>query len=372
MPPQRTKKNRASGASIASQAENTKSGAIQSPEARTPDRNPTQQGPIITLAQKQALIDNLQLEISERARKLRAQYALHAQGLRSRLEMRINRIPQSLRSTNIEELINKYSEQLEAPKSKPVAALKPALAKSALRARSPPVVVQSSSPARTRGVKRSSNEMMAGSDKENAQVDLDMPKKRTKVTATSSTATLAPPTRAGRAASRRVDPCKVLSPKSHNSRQLPQSPFKVPASPGKSYLARPVSPIKPGTVQAATASLASMVGPIETRKVPARPTRQATTAPTAGSVRGKRGAAATGPPVPPKNGRGRTISNSSDNSNTSTGTTVVTKKAPAAKRGIMSKMTGMASSTAKRTAAKKENAVPFSASAGGRSLRSRK
>ncbi len=88
--------------------------------------------PILTQAQKQALIDNLQLEskfsdsagrflltrsvVTERARKLRAQYMLHAQGLRSRLEMRINRIPQGLRSANIQDLISKYSDRVSAAK----------------------------------------------------------------------------------------------------------------------------------------------------------------------------------------------------------------------------------------------------------------
>jgi hypothetical protein len=62
MPPQRTKKNRYSNSS-ASRDDNTKSVAIQSPDvARTPEREPAQRGAAITLSQKQALIDNLQLE----------------------------------------------------------------------------------------------------------------------------------------------------------------------------------------------------------------------------------------------------------------------------------------------------------------------
>lgn len=54
--------------------------------------------------------------VTERARKLRAQYALQAQGLRARLEMRVNRIPQALRMTNIKQLVEKHSEQ---PKPEP-------------------------------------------------------------------------------------------------------------------------------------------------------------------------------------------------------------------------------------------------------------
>jgi len=81
----------------------------------------------ITEAQKQALMDNLQLEswspvsvyykhcsnmsaVADRARKLRAQYALQAQGLRTRLEMRINRIPRHLRKANMADLLEKHLE----------------------------------------------------------------------------------------------------------------------------------------------------------------------------------------------------------------------------------------------------------------------
>lgn len=49
--------------------------------------------------------------MTERARKLRAQYALQAQGLRARLEMRINRIPQSMRKMKMEDLVNRHAQQ---------------------------------------------------------------------------------------------------------------------------------------------------------------------------------------------------------------------------------------------------------------------
>jgi hypothetical protein len=217
--------------------------------------------------------------------------------------------------------------------------------------------------------------MICGSDKENIHVDLDMPKKRTKVMATSSTTSLAPPaSRGGRVTSRKVDPSKVLSPKSHNSRQLPQSPLKAPASPGKSYLARPISPIKPGTVAMATASLASMVGPVEpARSVRGRPKLQPATAASTGTARGRKGAGAMGPPVPPKQGRSRAISNSSDNSNTSSATTVVTKKAAPARKGFVGKMTGIASAAGKKATTKKESVpAPSAMGTGGRVLRARK
>ena len=84
----------------------------------------------VTVQQKQALIDNLQLEgliifiplcrrwcmltcraVTERARRLRAQYNIQAQGLRSRIEIRINRIPTSLRKIKMGDLLVKYIEQ---------------------------------------------------------------------------------------------------------------------------------------------------------------------------------------------------------------------------------------------------------------------
>lgn len=79
--------------------------------------------------------------MTERARKLRAQYALQAQGLRARLEMRINRIPQSLRKTNMQDLLDKYTHQQQQQQ-------KPPAQPTALRVASP-------APAASKGVKRS-------------------------------------------------------------------------------------------------------------------------------------------------------------------------------------------------------------------------
>lgn len=359
--------------------------AIHSPA--TPERDSARQAPAITATQKQALIDNLQLEsksmsnaygapfltrlaVTERARKLRAQYALHAQGLRSRLEMRINRVPKQLRATNIADLIDQYSEQLEPPSKKPLPVTQSAIVSSKAALNSRTQLIHPSSPARSRGMKRQSSDMAGGSDKEN---DIDMPKKRTKTTTAGSSQ--AGPVRASRTTSRKVDPSKVLSPKSHNSRQLPQSPFKQPTSPGKSYLARPISPVKPGTVAAATASLASLVAPAEKPRLVGRAATKQLTIPPTGSLRGRRPVAATTmapPPVPPKTSRGRAASSSSD---TSTGTTVVKTKKTTAKKGVIGKMTnGIATAAGKRAAApKKENIpVPSASGAGGRVLRARR
>jgi hypothetical protein len=53
--------------------------------------------------------------VTERARKLRAQYMLQAQGLRTRIEIRVNRIPMALRKANMGELFLKYSESAARP-----------------------------------------------------------------------------------------------------------------------------------------------------------------------------------------------------------------------------------------------------------------
>ena len=65
--------------------------------------------------------------VTERARKLRAQYALQAQSLRTRIELRINRIPTALRKANMGDLFEKYMEMSDvkqktaSEKVKPIA-----------------------------------------------------------------------------------------------------------------------------------------------------------------------------------------------------------------------------------------------------------
>jgi hypothetical protein len=91
----------------------------------------------ITLAQKQALIENLQLEstagintagtrrsatltldfvVTERARKLRSNYNIHAQTLRTRVEIRVHRISRPLRNITMGELLQKYTTQQQQHK----------------------------------------------------------------------------------------------------------------------------------------------------------------------------------------------------------------------------------------------------------------
>jgi len=166
---------------------------------------------------------------------------------------------------------------------------------------------------------------------ESAQ-DLANPKKRTK-TATAANM------KATRTASRKVVPSNVLSPKSHNSRTLPRSPFK-PVVPEKPAAMRPINPVKP--------SIQHLAPPKPTSRVPSR--------------QGKRGA-----PTPEADLR------SSEASNTSAGTTIVTKPAAATKRApAVAKKPAPAKAPAvgRKPAAKKENVPPVPAG-GGRTLRKR-
>ncbi|KAH6630656.1 Borealin N terminal-domain-containing protein [Chaetomium sp. MPI-SDFR-AT-0129] len=132
-----------------------------------PDESPAKRQRVgVTLAQKQALIDNLQLELTERARKLRANYNIHAQSLRTRIEIRVNRIPLALRKLTMGELLEKYSDSKEPqPQQKSTA--------NAGSVRGPPVPAKdgpSRPPTRagnpSQPVKRRSHEMTGG-DKEN-------------------------------------------------------------------------------------------------------------------------------------------------------------------------------------------------------------
>ncbi|WPH00039.1 Hypothetical protein R9X50_00286200 [Acrodontium crateriforme] len=280
-------------------------------ENSTPKQRVAMKPKGITQGQKQALLDNLQLEITERARKLRAQYALQAQGLRTRLEMRVNRIPSALRKRNIQDLLNEHAEKLKPvpPPSLPITA-KPAQMK-------PEVISRYT-------VKRKSDQISIDDDKENASVqtteDLANPKKRTK--------NVGPVAKVARTASKKGGPTGVLSPRSHNSRTMQRSPVKSALSPRSHNVSRAIgSPVKTA------------------------PTKSTTRAPTRQTK--------------------RTVSQeerSSDASNMSTGTTIVhkpaTKKATTTRKPPVPKAT-----TTKKPAVKKETAAP--AASTGRTLRKR-
>ncbi|KAI4141534.1 MAG: hypothetical protein L6R39_005287, partial [Caloplaca ligustica] len=314
-------------------AAEVKTVTIQSPVA-TPTRSPSKRPIMITQGQKQALIDNLQLEITERARKLRAQYALQAQSLRTRVELRVNRIPTALRKASMDELYSKYRESIsqasepqpthsaKAPKH-PTSPIKPTIL-SPFKPSNP-----ASSP--QRGTKRPSDHFSADDDKENTP-DPTHPlssKKRHK------------PNNAHPS-----NPSTVLSPKSSNARtQQHQGPGRPQlGSPQKSYITHPTSPLKPSggypappkqtspakaaaVLATATAAASSANAVTEkpratrTRAAAAKPAKAPQKAKPAPITRPKRGAE---PTATVARNESRTVSAAS---NTSTGTTVVRKVA---------------------------------------------
>ncbi|KAK3675495.1 hypothetical protein LTR78_004578 [Recurvomyces mirabilis] len=304
----------------------------QHEEAHTPEQSPGRRTASITAAQKQALIDNLQLEITERARKLRAQYALQAQGLRARLEMRVNRIPTALRKRNMQDLLDEHAEKARPAPAPPVPAKD-----TPREVRGMPVA-----PVSGRGMKRMSDQIARneGDDKENAPTseldhELPNPKKRAKTNTANTKAT--------RTVSRKAVPANVLSPRSHNSRTLPKSPFKaVVTSPFKSHMS-PVKPVYLGVPPSAASSRA--------------PSRQQTKRPAT---------------VMSSDVEGR----SSEASNTSAGTTII-HKAAAKGRAVVKKPVAVAkSAVASATGGKKGGRkavaeVPVAATSSGRTLRRR-
>ncbi|CAL5867151.1 uncharacterized protein PFLUO_LOCUS1363 [Penicillium psychrofluorescens] len=193
----------------------------------------------MTQSQKQALMDNLQLEITDRARKLRAQYALQAHDLRARMERRVNRIPISQRKEIMGELLERHSlASLSASPSR-----KQVPSKATRHATNISVDPETSTAgARDGRVKRTSHEGHY-SDKENAPA-ADTPEG------------LKNPKRRGKAGASRVvsqdvreNDQRILSPKSLNSRTYPHSPFRAvsPEKAGQSYASRPTSPLKPSS-----------------------------------------------------------------------------------------------------------------------------
>lgn len=176
----------------------------------------------------------------------------------------------------------------------------------------------------------SRSDAMDSADKENNAQSIEAipnPKKRTKMTTTAKSR-------------QATNPSAVLSPKSANSRTLPQSPSRPELkSPQKSYFAHPTSPLKPispiklasptkAAAAAATATLASMVNE---KAKPGRP-KAAAGGKTTNSTITK---AAVGRPkrgidVAKEADDVRKVSNQSTMSSISTGTTIVknARKAP--------------------------------------------
>ncbi|PSR99376.1 Borealin N terminal-domain-containing protein [Coniella lustricola] len=148
-PPKGTKRKSDESLSAPSQDEGA-DGVTATPRTTIRSDTPDSQHPQkkkrrgVTLAQKQALVDNLQLEITERARKLRAQYNLQAQGLRTRIEIRVNRIPGALRKAKMGDLADKYKNGQHPQQAK--AASSAALPSAPCAASRPPPVPEKDNP----------------------------------------------------------------------------------------------------------------------------------------------------------------------------------------------------------------------------------
>ncbi|KAI1499662.1 Borealin N terminal-domain-containing protein [Biscogniauxia marginata] len=327
--------------------------------ATTPQRSPIKKRKMgISIAQKQALIDNLQLEITERARRLRAQYNVQAQQLRSRVEMRVNRIPTTLRKAKMGELFSRsiqsqQQQQQRPPKDPYVAKPPPVPAKdgtSPMRIARKPVPPSKSASGR----KRLSDEI-AGADKENA---VENPKKKLR----GGPAKEAAP----------IQPGQVLSTTSSNTRVLPRD---RPQSPTKPIMSRPASPTKGPTVKSSSNMISNMVEKAKGAR-PAAMARKGTSSSTASSNPGTtttgraRKAAAPGPPSTTATRGRRKVSGTSESSEGSTTSVVkkgtasrAAKPAPAPKRTVMS--------TIKSATTKKAPAAQGAPKATGRTLRKR-
>jgi len=271
------------------------------------------------------------------------------------------------------------------------------------------------SPAKTRGVKRTSDAVQTvepASDKENApnsysqnQVPLSNPRKRSKPNPPTATTADRPrsraasrTTKAAPAVNKALQPTasKILSPRSPNSRTLQYSPSRN--SPTKSLIARPVSPLKPASPLKATtlivggAVAASLAGMVEhakhakekARKISprglaeARKEKKAAAAAAAASTTATRGTRkAVAGKVDELVQHDRTVSGSSNSSSgtvVTKGVAVAAAKKPAAKKAVAEPKTtakkGAASAAAKAAAAKKAAAVEVPAT-GRRVLRKR-
>ncbi|GAB0137007.1 hypothetical protein EsDP_00005290 [Epichloe bromicola] len=365
MAPTKSKKRVSDQTTAAVNRQDTKV-SIKSPSTPT-GRSPIKKRKMgLSAQQKQALIDNLQLEVTERARRLRAQYQLQAQGLRSRIEIRINRIPMSLRRLKIVDLLKKHAEQEQ---SRDVSNPPPVPAKDTPRS-SPQRSLPARAQALGRGYKRMSNEISG--DKENEVETVEGTKKRVRVP---------------QADTGRVRPNQVLSPTSSNSRLANR---ERPASPTKSYIARPGSPLKAtGTSRSAAATnvLSSMVEKAKatrargTRKVTTTSETSSTSTGTTAASRVRRNGAATTAKAPasrPATRAGRRPSNTSETSEASAGTVV--RKGAAPKAGPTTKSTMMrairkgvtgGTKRAAAVAATKPTATPATTTASGRVLRKR-
>ncbi|PNP73286.1 hypothetical protein FNYG_13416 [Fusarium nygamai] len=331
--------------------------ASPSAQPRSPIRKRTPGA--ITMQQKQAMIDNMQLEITERARRLRAQYNYMATTVRSRIEMRLNRVPMSMRNIKMGDLLQKFMDQEQQRAAKSTAIRK----QTATWAASPPKQIQSAAhnlkPA-PRTKKRMSDAISG--DKENEVEHTETAKKR----ARAATTTDVSHARSG----------QILSPTSSNSRMANRPP-----SPTKSGIARPASPPKrPATASGMLSSMvekakATRAGAGAGRKMTTNSTTSSMSTNSAATTRNKKAIPATNttsraPTSRPGTRTTRRSIANSESSESSNGTVI--RKGPAAKsapvkRGTTSRK-GTTGAVRKNTA--KSN--PSTASTGtGRTLRKR-
>jgi hypothetical protein len=281
---------------------------------------------------------------------------LQAQGLRTRIEIRVNRIPVALRTAKMGDLYAKYSET--AVKSAQKSPHRIEKAASPYKSRMEDIREQTRAiPSPQKPKKRVryectllfvcskaykiSDEMSI--DKENE--DIENPKKRVR-------GAPAPPQRV--ASRSQIQPSQVLSPRSANSRTLPRSPIRQ-APPMKSGLARPVSPLKPTAPVPSGGAAGILTNMVEkakaTRGAGARKAAEPKVATTAAG-RGKRTAAAPPPVTRTARGRASTISDSSEGSNTTVVRKPVAAKKEPVKRTVMGTLRGMGGATKKAVAAK--------------------
>ncbi|EXJ74595.1 uncharacterized protein A1O5_02891 [Cladophialophora psammophila CBS 110553] len=244
----------------------------------TPSRSPVRKKMRITQQQKQALMDNLQLEITERARQLRAGYALQCADLRARVERRVNRIPLSIRKMTMGELMQQHESskamqnrpRASPPNPKPTTSVEvpapkplPPLPRESGTAKLPsPLRSQPQPPATRGGKKRMSPLIQIALDKVSEHDPSEAAPDTLPVTKNTRRGKATAPARpTSRAAAKQIS---VLSPRSHNSRTLPRSPIKdpyLPPSPAKNMLIRPtttaISPIRPASPLKSVATAAT-------------------------------------------------------------------------------------------------------------------
>lgn len=398
-PSQRTKGQSDESAPAAGQVENAHGAPEQRIATKAGSSCAAQESPRkkqatgISMGQKQALVDNLQLEITERARKLRAQYNLQAQGLRTRIEIRVNRIPMALRKSKMGELADKHKNGQHPQLSKPTPSAFPSSV-----SRPPPVpakdtpgsrpISQATSHTTTttaattskrgpgRPPKRTSDQISgAGKENENESAELEQPKKRTR-------GHPPPPAESTKAS-------RVLSPASSNIRTLPRTTpggKSFMSRPGLNTVAGPSSPTKQHSSSNLFSNLAEKARSTRTAATGRKQTASTSTAAssTGGSARGRK--AATGATTSAAASKtARRVSGISESSEGSTSTVVKkgtgraaqaaakeTAPAPATKRTVMGTIRrGVAGAgTTKKAAAAKSTKTPAS-TATGRVLRNR-